>query len=432
MNIFQKAIKNLSARSRIVRLTETQRRFIVQSFGSFWANKFGLTQQNFIDKGYEQNVDVYSAIRRIVDASKNVNWVVEQKKGDSWEIINDTSLHELMQNANISKGLTWEDIIEQSIIYLLAGGNSIITGLKSGLSDTSPIDELDILPNRFINIRTNSNWFDPIEGYDFQIGAQRIAFTPSEVKHIKLFNPGYTSTKDMVWGLSPIAVASMVVQAGNDKWEADAALLQNKGAIGFITDKSKIPMSRDEATEVQEAFNEQIGSPGRFGQVRVTNKDLSFIQMAMSAQDLQMIEHGVVNLRAICNVLGLDSSLFNDPANKTFNNRVEAQKSMYTDAIQPINKRLRVAFNQWLVPTHFPNGNVRLRDDYSGIEALQEDFHEKARTFSLLKTSGIISANAAARSLNQEESDDPNADKLIVSSSNVLLETLTEENNDTE
>ena len=58
--------------------------------------------------------------------------------------------------------------------------------------------------------------------------------------------------------------------------------------------------------------------------------------MAMSSTDLQLVEKGVINLRAICNVFGLDSSLFNDPANKTFNNRKEAEKALYTNAIIPI------------------------------------------------------------------------------------------------
>ena len=74
----------------------------------------------------------------------------------------------------------------------------------------------------------------------------------------------------------------------------------------------------------------------------------------------------------------------------------------------------------------------RMRPDYSHVEALQEDLHEKAKTFSMLKTSGIITANDAARALGQTESEDENANKLIVSTSNVLLSEIDKEDGATE
>ena len=93
----------------------------------------------------------------------------------------------------------------------------------------------------------------------------------------------------------------------------------------------------------------------------------------MSSADLQLLEKGVINLRAMCNVFGLDSSLFNDPANKTFNNRKEAEKALYTNAVQPTLDKVEAELNRWFVPSHYPAGNVRLRFDYSEVAALQTD-----------------------------------------------------------
>mgnify|MGYP001056501684 CR=1 FL=1 len=65
-----------------------------------------------------------------------------------------------------------------------------------------------------------------------------------------------------------------------------------------------------EALEVQSSFDKQSSGTDKFGKVKVTNKDLSYIQMAMSSTDLQLIEKGVITLRAICNVFGLYCIVF--------------------------------------------------------------------------------------------------------------------------
>ena len=100
--------------------------------------------------------------------------------------------------------------------------------------------------------------------------------------------------------------------------------------------------------------------------------------MAMSATDLQLIEQGVISLRAMCNVFGLDSSLFNDPANKTFNNRLEAEKAFYTNAIMPLASSVAAKHNNYIVKNHYPDGNYRMRKDFSKVESLQKDKKQEA------------------------------------------------------
>jgi HK97 family phage portal protein len=227
-----------------------------------------------------------------------------------------------------------------------------------------------------------------------------------------------------LYGLSPIQVAAKVVQTSNDRWDADSNLLQNRGATGLITDKSNRPMSPEDASRVQSDFDAQTAGTRNFGKIKVTNKDLSYIQMGMSSIDLQLIEKGVVNLRAICNVFGLDSSLFNDPENKTYNNRLEAEKSMFTNAIIPLSNKIAECLTRFLCYNHYPNRNVRMRQDFSKVEVLQANFKEKSEIYNMLKNSGIVSANTAAMALRQPISEDANANELLVSNSNVLLETL--------
>jgi len=66
-------------------LTAQDRQAIFRLFGSFNANKIGLSDDKFIEEGYEKNVDVYSVIKKIVDTSKAVKWIVEERTSeDGW------------------------------------------------------------------------------------------------------------------------------------------------------------------------------------------------------------------------------------------------------------------------------------------------------------------------------------------------------------
>jgi HK97 family phage portal protein len=353
-------------------LTQQDRFTITKAFGSFKANQFAMNGENFLGKGYESNVDVYAVIKKIVDTAKNQKFVIEQQTSEGWEMFDDSTLESVLMNPNKSKGYTFEDILEMLLTYLLASGNGILKG-SSVVGFGNGIQELDVLPSNHVCLDTNDDFFNTILKYSMKLDNKKYSFETEDIGHVRYYNPLFNSVDAMFWGLSPIQVAAQVVQSGNDRWNADANLLQNRGAIGLITDKSNHPMLPDEAEAVQNKFQQRVGGSANFGKTIVTNKDLNYIQMAMSSSDLQLLEKGVINLRAMCNVFGLDSSLFNDPANKTFNNRKEAEKALYTNAVQPTLDKVEAELNRWLVASHYPEGNVRLRFDYSEVPSLQID-----------------------------------------------------------
>lgn len=403
-------------------LTQTDRNLIFKLFGSFRANQIGSDPNGQIEHGYEGNVDVYSIISKVVQTLKSVPTIVEQRSGDSWEVINNTSIHELMESPNVSKGYTWDDIEEQRAVYLLASGDNFMIGNTQ--IDSTMIEEVDILPSPQVLIESTQDFFMPQFQYRFELGTTRRTFDRSQVQHVRNFNPGYNTVQESLRGLSIIQVARSVVRVGNARWDANAALIEQKGALGMVTDKSNRPMTNPEAKAVQGDFDGRANGLGNQGKVVVTNKDLNFIKMAMSPADLQLVESGVITLRAICNLYGVDSSLFNDPANKTFNNRLEAEKALFTNVIMPMAKKIDEADTMFIAKNHFPAGNVRMRKDFSGVDVLQKDNFKKAQSLTLMKTSGILTTNQVLQKLGEPMSTDENADKLIISANQMLLDDL--------
>tara|TARA_Y100001972_G_scaffold75196_1_gene91432 strand:- start:8608 stop:9870 length:1263 start_codon:yes stop_codon:yes gene_type:complete len=351
-------------------LTQTERKVVWKLFGSFHANKLGQNNNAYLTEGYESNVDVYSVISKTYEVFNSIPQIVERKTSEGWELEEDTTIHELWEKPNIGKCYTWNDINTQRLVYLLCNGNSYMVG-QDGFGST--IQEVDILPSSSVTIKASQDFFMPNVTYDFQLGTQKRTYTTEDLQQIKLFNPSFSTVEESFYGLSLIQVASRVVKTGNDRWDASASLFQNRGAIGFVTDQSNRPMDGPQAQQVQEAFDSRQAGAHNYGKTIVTNKALTYQQMAMSSTDLQMIEHMVTGLRAICNVLGYDSSLFNDPENKTYSNRMEAEKSMYTNVMQPLTELFDAHDNKFIAMNHYPDGSRRIRHDYSKIEALQKD-----------------------------------------------------------
>ena len=138
----------------------------------------------------------------------------------------------------------------------------------------------------------------------------------------------------------------------------------------------------------------------------------------MSPTDLRLIENQVITLRQLCNIYSVDSSLFNDPANKTFNNRKEATKALYTESVLPTLGLLIEGLNIWLLPAWSArdNKNYLLEPDVKSIQALREDINELSKRVSQQRKDGIISGNEARDILGYDPSEVDGMDDIIISS----------------
>lgn len=387
---------------------------------------FRNSTQDFAKNGYAKNIDVYSVIKQISETSSAIPWIVEevQRDGTAVEIF-DTPLHELMKVTNREKDRDWGAHMFECISWLLISGNTY--EYKRSPVGMSKVAELDVLPSQFvtINVPGDADFFDPVKNYSLDLG-KVYDFESELVMHTKMFNPNFTGLDDMCYGLSPLAAAIMVIQTGNDRWEANAHVLQNKGQIGILTNKSEYPMPKGEVDAMQSEGLKQLGGADKFGRVFWSNKNLDFIQLAMSTTDLQLLDTGPATMRAICNAFGVDSSMFNDPANKRFNNIQEADKRFITRAVEPLLKRFERKYAMDLVPDVFGNKNIRFRPNYDNVEALQADKKVEADRIRLLVSSNVLTPEQGAIELGFEYKGavDPIIEKLNTMSPIVSREVL--------
>ena len=171
--------------------------------------------------------------------------------------------------------------------------------------------------------------------------------------------------------------------------------MKNKGVAGFLTDESESMMDPEDAKALQKDLQGKIGGAHNFNKIRITSGKYKYVQVGMSPTDLKTIENQVLSLRKMCNLFSVNSALFNDPANKTFNNQLEANKALFQDAVLPVWNKIFSGIQKYL---REQNRRVEITPDTSTIACLQADKLKEAQrnqrvTTSILNISKSIAEN---------------------------------------
>jgi len=364
MSLLTKALKLFSKKS-----------YSSSSYGWYGQSSFSskrYDEQKLVEEGYASNTDVYAIVRKVSETGSHIKWkLLEENRDGSVEEVTEGDLYDLIQNPNQRQNR--KEFTEEWLTYLLTTGNDYVWGLRAeGMGDV--FRQMAVLPSIVTEpIIKETGFLDPVIGY--QVDYDTILQIPGdEVLHSIFIDPSYYGL-DSRKGLSPLQAGYMSMNASNNRQEAASVMLQNKGAAGIISSGGNFPLTGEEADQLQGAVDKKLGKAKNFNRVIATNADVNFTQIGMSAADLQIIEQGQLTLREICNLYSLDSSLFNDPANKTFNNRKEATKALYTESVIPTTQRLIDGLNSWLIPSWSERDrrNYKIILDLDHIEALQGD-----------------------------------------------------------
>lgn len=381
-NIFQKALSLFG---------RTSPQFFTDSslIGLGGAVQLAGNDSKLLEETYATSNDVYSVINKILVSMRMAEWEVYviDKKGKKEEV-KDSSLNELMAKPNSYQ--SWYELIEHLAAYKLLTGNGYLQGTQA-IGFGEAFRELNVLPADKVEIIRGT--LEPIRGY--VVNDEIVSsYDASEVKHIKNFNP-IGNSYDRMYGVSPIRTAYHAVITSKNQWEANASILKNRGAMGIITSKSNVRIDQATKDEMDAKFREKYAGAKKFGTPILSNGDLSFVPIGMSPADLKLVELGIIPLRAICNVYGVDSSLLNDPDNKTYSNRKEAEKAMWDNAIIPMLKDIESALNTWLVPSYNKQDSKTYKIEFclDDVKALQVDLTEMASRVKMMIEAGVYSPN---------------------------------------
>ena len=328
-----------------------------------------LNQRKFV-LDYENNSEVYAIIKRI---SKTVSTVpfyvykVKDKKSLSRyesmtknssttqdlakaELIRikaiseiaDSPLNTLLEKPNEYQSLS--EFIESVIGYKLICGNSFVWANRL---ENGKVQELVVLPPQYMAIISDGT-INGVEGYSFTlVGWDQL--NVNDVIHLKYFNPYFNTNGQQLYGLSPLQAAYRTVQRSNDAKDTSVGMLQNQGPKGILYADESNDFGPEQAGKLKEDFYNQYGTKNKIvqnaGQILIAGAKLGWVNMGLSPVDLQLLESEKITLRELCNVYGVNSALFNDPDNKSYNNMKEKWSSRITKGVfqSKVEKKLKLA-----------------------------------------------------------------------------------------
>jgi HK97 family phage portal protein len=191
---------------------------------------------------------------------------------------------------------------------------------------------------------------------------------------VKYTNPKGTGA-DRLYGLSPLQAGNMALQSSNNIYDAKGNIIKNSGVNGLISSNSERSFTKEQGDAMQTVWDSKNNNPKQFGRNLVTSAQVTYQQLGLSPDKLQLLEGSISDLRAMCRIYSVPSQLFNDIAGTTFNNMEAAKKSLYTEAVLPNLNLWLQSFNNWFIAdwSKHENKNYCLEADISSIEVLQQD-----------------------------------------------------------
>jgi HK97 family phage portal protein len=334
------------------------------------------TDNKLLNEGYEKNAQAYSIIRKISEAGSDIPWKPQEinNKGEAIDIT-EGKFYDFVMQPNPDQ--TQKDLKENSFTNFLTTGD-LFWSIPEIIGFKGP-RELNTLPSQLIEILTDRNAPLIPTGYQFELNQFKERYTTEEIIHLKYINPS-TKGIESLRGLSPLAAAWLVLSGDNQRAEAQESMMKNGGAKGFFTNESDQIMSNEDRDIQQGLLDRMLGGAKNYNRVLVGKSKGKFHQLGMSSNDLKILDTGIHNLRALCNVYGAPSELFNDPANKISSNQKVGRKLFYENAVLPVDRRLLSTYNNGVVRgwSEQDGKEYKVVQDLSSIGALQEDANEKA------------------------------------------------------
>ena len=405
-----------------------------------------LDQQKFV-LDYKNNSEVYAIIKRISKTISTVPFYVYQVKNKKElnrykamlnnasttadiakaELVRvkavaeiaDSELNTLLEKPNEYQ--SFSEFIESAIGYKLITGNTYIWAnrLESG-----KVAELVTLPSQYVAIISDGT-INGVEGYSFTlVGWDQL--DAKDVIHLKYFNPYFDTNGNQLYGLSPLQAAYRTIQRSNDAKDTSVAMLQNQGPKGILSADESNDFGPEAAGKLKEDFYNQYGTKTQAGilknagKILIAGAKLNWINMGLSPVDLQLLESEKITLRELCNVYGVNSALFNDPDNKSYNNMKEAKKEMLTQVVLPELVALRDAFNRFFA-TEVGQGYY-IDFDLTVFPELQEDMKELS---AILSQSWWITPNEKRAAMRYDTVQDDVMDEIFIPAGYLPIDELT-------
>lgn len=355
-------------------------------------------QEDFVKKGYAENSEVYSIIKKIADTAnvatpyvyvdkegvKSRNTLAATKKSrdtaigagkhrlavrkalDFADI--DLDLSQLLEKPNPFQ--TWKEFITLKNIFYFAQGEAFIYRVAG--NDGCAM-EMYVLPAHLMTpiIDTKKSYLeqDILVGWQLNLlNGKTRNFMGDEMQdliHFKMPNPLFDDKFSQLRGFSPLMAGLKYLKLDDTAIESWVKSVQNEGAKGLISPNHANPelwLTPEQVEETQRITDEKIHGADNRNKIVVSGMPLQYAHIGLSPDALNVVkglEHANFKL---CNLWGVPPELFNpDP---TYQNQKEATKRLIKEVVLPHLNAEEDKLNSWLVEPFSKRDNKNYVIDY--------------------------------------------------------------------
>jgi len=314
-----------------------------------------------------------------------------------------TELRQLHAEPNYYQN--FRELIKQFFAYYEVLGNSYLYAIVPDGMQT--VSSLHVLPAQFmgvvlLNDKKMPDWMNEVLAYKLSINGQDYGLAPEVVMHKRTFSTQYLDGA-YIYGISKYIPGDKLSQELKAIYDAKTSIISHYGAFGVLSNESEIP-DAEESKEIKEKLRTKFGIGSAQDKFIVTTQKLSWQQMSMAIDDLQIIENSKLSFAKICQLNGIDPVIFSTEGS-TFANKEMAEKAMMKKVIKPKVDDFYNDFNTWIKP--YFNGDM-IVPDWSQVDELQADLKSLTDIYTRQIESGIITPyNAAIAMFGQVDESNP-------------------------
>lgn len=405
---------------------------------------------NYIERGYLKNGSVFTIVSKVASkfgsipryaykikdqkAARDIKAVVKQKgfklsqlkelniKAYDEQIV-DNKFSQLLQNPNPMMGQ--DEFYELCCVNRMVTGNCFIwlnrgdiTGKTDRQADAMPVLEMFPLATGYVEIVPDPENVFGLLYYQFKVNGVRWKIRKSDMVHWKAPNPEFDGvTRKHMYGPSPLRAGAKWLTEDETGTDSTVAAYQNDGAKGVLFQTANPNPSPTQKAEIDAVINRKLNSRDMRGAVVALQGTWDYADLAQTGQEMERMNGRDRAFVRLCNLFGAPAMLFD--TNTTFSNVEQAEKALVTNLVAPYAASLRDAMNAKLLPAFGLTASYTHDIDISQLPELQTEMKDLATTLSMC---WWWSPNQKLKAQNQDESSDPNMDKVWIPNNLVLMD----------
>lgn len=333
------------------------------------------------NKLYNEIPQVKIVVNKFADLFSNAEIIIEKKVQDGWEKIQDHAAYKIIQQPNFNQGQNtfYKDLCRKFCVY---GNNFQYYNRPSKIAGV--VSRWNISP-KYVKPVLTGKIFDQLEIagavskyiYDDSTTTRKI-YETDEILWIS-----DTDLDNPIMGMSRLVTLKYPLSNGKGAYSYLNAIINNKGALGFIVSKNKdsigsMPISEEDKKKISEQHLQNYGHGSGQTPFKILDGDADFVTTSYPVKEMMLFETIDHALTATAQLFGINTNLF--LTETTYENLKNGIIQTYQDTIFSFADMVAQNETKMLKSLGSLKENERIRFSYDHIEILQQNKLQGAQT----------------------------------------------------